>query len=89
MQNQSTMEKVGGMKTAVSQWGGLSLILLGGAVFLWSVLNVSFDNWWAMFVLIPTLAMLGIGWAFPRHENGHFDHAQYQRFPLHLGFSLA
>ena len=32
MQNQSTMEKVNGNKTGTSQWGGLSLILLGGAV---------------------------------------------------------
>lgn len=80
MQNQSMMEKASGKKTAVSQWGGLSLIVLGGVVFLLSVLNISFENWWALFILLPALAMFGGGLAFPRKENGHFDHAQYQRF---------
>ena len=73
MQNQSTVERVEGKRTGISQWGGLSLLLLGGALFLLSVLQVSLDNWWALFILMPALVLFGIGRAIPRGENGRFS----------------
>ncbi len=76
MQNQSTMERVDGKKMGVAQWSGLSLVLLGGALFASSVLGFRLENWWALFILMPALALFGGGWLFPRNENGHFEHAQ-------------
>lgn len=84
MQNQSTIEQVDGKKLGVTQWGGLSLVLLGGLLFLLSVLNVSLENWWALFILMPALAMFGGGWVLPRNENGRFSIASRFFFALSL-----
>ncbi len=89
VQNQSTMEKGHGKKTGTSKWGGLSLILVGGAIFLWGVLNVSFENWWALFILMPALAIFGIGWAIPRHGNDHFDQLSLLTFLLRIRIFLS
>jgi len=82
MQNQSTVEQVDGKKMGVTQWGGLSLVLLGGAFFASSVLGIRLENWWALFILLPALAMFGGGLAFPRKENGRFS------FPSRLFFGI-
>jgi len=82
MQNQSTVKQVDGKKMGVTQWGGLSLVLLGGAFFASSVLGIRLENWWALFILLPALAMFGGGLAFPRKENGRFS------FPSRLFFGI-
>ena len=73
MQNQSMVEQGEGKQTRISKWSGLSLVVLGGALFLLSVLQVSFDNWWALFVLMPALALFLGGRVVPRGRNGRFS----------------
>lgn len=73
MQNKSMVEQVAGKQTAVSRWGGFSLMFLGGAVLVLSLLKVSLDNWWALFILLPALVLFGSGWVIPRGENGRFS----------------
>lgn len=73
MQNQSTVERVESKQAGISRWGGLLLVLLGGAFFVSSVLGFRLENWWALFILMPALAMFGFGLGIPRQDNGRFS----------------
>jgi hypothetical protein len=73
MQNNSTFETVESKQTGISRWGGLFLVLIGGALFVSRVLGIELENWWALFILMPALVMFGVGWMIPRRENGRFS----------------
>ena len=46
------------------EWiGGVTLILLGGIFLLQQNGLIAFDNWWALFVMIPAVILFGAAWS--------------------------
>ena len=64
-------------------WGGATLLLLG---VLFVAINLAgkewLENWWSLFILIPALLFLGLGWA-GRSKDGRFPFSA--RFSLGIG----
>ena len=55
------------------KWGGGAILIGIGLVFLLqNVTDFSFDNWWALFILIPGVASLVNAWQY-YHEDGRFS----------------
>lgn len=46
--------------------GGITLILLGGIFLLQQNRLIAFDNWWAVFVMIPAVILAGSAWSLYR-----------------------
>jgi hypothetical protein len=56
------------------EWiGGVTLILLGGIFLLQQNRLIAFDNWWALFVMIPAVILFGAAWS--RYRAGGRDSA--------------
>jgi hypothetical protein len=72
MQTHTTIEGIEGEQVGFSRWGGVSLMVLGGILFVMNVLSVSLENWWALFILLPALILFNLGWRVRRAENGRF-----------------
>ncbi len=53
---------------------GLILILLGGIFLLQNAGLLVFQNWWALFILIPAIAAFANAWT-RYQETGHVDAA--------------
>ena len=55
------------------KWAGGAILIGIGLIFLLqNVTNLSFDNWWALFILIPGVASLANAWQ-NYHEDGRFS----------------
>ncbi len=55
-------------------WLGLVLLVLGLLFLLERFSDFSFDNWWALFILIPALSSFAGAWEMTRRA-GHFTYA--------------
>jgi len=73
MQNNSTVGRSNGKQVGISRWSGFSLVLLGGGLLAVNLLTVQLENWWALFILMPALALFGFGSLMPRNANGRFS----------------
>ncbi len=51
---------------------GIILILLADYVFLQNQKIITFDNWWAFFILIPSLGAFADAWSHVREDGGRF-----------------
>jgi hypothetical protein len=45
-----------------NEWLGVALIALGVAFFAGSYFGFELRNWWALFILIPTVGAFGTAW---------------------------
>jgi hypothetical protein len=53
-----------------AEWiGGVTLILLGGIFLLQNNDLIDFDNWWALFVMIPAVILFGTTWSRYRADG--------------------
>ena len=53
-----------------TEWiGGVTLILLGGIFLLQNNRLIAFDNWWALFVMIPAVILAGTAWSLYREDG--------------------
>ena len=53
-----------------AEWiGGVTLILLGGIFLLQNNRLIAFDNWWALFVMIPAVILAGMAWSLYRADG--------------------
>ena len=53
-------------------WAGGAILILLGVIFLLQNLGaLYFNNWWALFILIPAIAAFGAAWNM-YHLSGHF-----------------
>lgn len=51
-------------------WVGAFILIFVGVIFLLKELGMLFDNWWALFFLIPAIASFGSAWNhYHRHRN--------------------
>lgn len=56
--------------------GGVILILLGGIFLLQNTGMIDrFDNWWALFILIPAIGSFAAAWNLYRSEGNQFTGA--------------
>lgn len=53
-------------------WGGIVLITLGAVFLLRSVTGFSFDNWWAIFILIPAVSGLATATTLTRRHGFNY-----------------
>ena len=53
--------------------GGAVLILLGITFLLQNQGLFSFENWWALFILIPALGSFGSAWSAFQDAGGYLD----------------
>jgi cation transport ATPase len=67
-----------------SWWGGLALIVVGLIFLLQNMTGFQWDNWWALFLLIPLVGMLWSAWdtyqrdgRFTRHLTGRLIGSAY------------
>jgi len=60
-------------KASGGVWGGVILIFLGIIFLFQQVGSFSFDNWWAVFILIPALSSIGAAWRVFQ-STGRFTH---------------
>jgi len=70
MQTDSVIERTEKKTRGTSKWGGLVLVALGALLFTLNVVEVSLENWWALFILMPALALIGWGRRIGRGVNG-------------------
>ncbi|HEX4744228.1 MAG TPA: hypothetical protein VFW12_06100 [Candidatus Limnocylindria bacterium] len=60
-------ERIAGRRGWPAEWiGGVTLILLGGIFLLQNYGLLGFDNWWALFVMIPAVILAGSAWSIYR-----------------------
>jgi hypothetical protein len=59
-------------------WGGIVLIVLG-IVFLLQQFGIQWNNWWALFILIPAISSLSTAWITWR-RSGTFNAAARSAF---------
>jgi len=58
---------------AGNEWIGGALLLLIGLLLLGRNLNfLSFDNWWALFIMLPAIGSFGTAWGMYRADGGRF-----------------
>ena len=64
----------GGAAGSYNWAGGLILIVLGG-IFLLQNMNLlgTFDNWWALFILIPAIGSFASAWSHYRRTGGQWN----------------
>lgn len=48
------------------------LIIVGAGVLAAQAFGASFDNWWALFILIPAFASLSKAWSAYQKQDGEF-----------------
>ncbi|MFQ5421416.1 MAG: hypothetical protein ACE5EY_13750 [Anaerolineae bacterium] len=59
-------------RTALTNWGGVFFLLLG-AMLLWLILSPTVvENWWAFFIMVPGLLLLGLAGMTHLWSNGRF-----------------
>ena len=69
--------------------GGVILVLLG-LILLGQNLNLfAFQNWWALFLLLPALGSFGTAWRITQVNGGHFGMRARSSTILGLIFTLA
>jgi hypothetical protein len=66
--------------------GGATMVLLGVFYLLMTLGIGAIDNWWAIFILLPGLAFLGIAQAASQRANGRFN--AIARFNVSMGVIL-
>jgi len=55
------------------EWIGGALLLLIGLLLLGRNLNLMiFDNWWALFILLPAIGSFSTAWGMYQAAGGHF-----------------
>lgn len=70
MNTHSTMERIDSKPTGSYRWGGFSLFLLGILLLVLSAMKYRVENWWAIFIVLPGLALWGLGRMLSRRRNG-------------------
>lgn len=66
--------------------GGVVLILIGAVLLLQNLGKMVFENWWALFILIPALGAFANAWRTYQEAGGHLTGAA--RSSLLGGFIL-
>ena len=55
------------------EWIGGALLLLIGLLLLGRNLNfMTFDNWWALFIMLPAIGSFSTAWGMYQAAGGHF-----------------
>src|ERR1700690_2766375 len=52
--------------------GGAALVLLGLLLLGQNMKMLTFENWWALFILLPALGSFGTAWRMVQASGGHF-----------------
>jgi len=84
MQTDSVIERTENKTRGTSKWGGLVLVALGALLFTLNVVEVSLENWWALFILMPALALFGWGRKIGRGVNGRLPFLARLNFAIGL-----
>ena len=74
METHSAMEQVEnapkGEPKGLSNWSGLSLVVLGVGLFVLNSFKGSLENWWALFILLPAIGLFYGGREISRRADG-------------------
>jgi cation transport ATPase len=72
-----------------SEWIiGIVLVAMGLLLFAQNMQIVVFQNWWALFILIPALGSFGTAWGLARADGGHFNRRARSAAIVGLGLTL-